>query len=123
MPQPRSPRAAPPPSRACAASARFSDSIRYRPTYRGAPACHQSRGRPVAPTAAPDGDDPKRLRRLLAVGPMTTAAILAHLGDLDLEAVEVLGCVHGGLGVAGKLGEPGGEIGLVFPNRRQGRGI
>src|SRR5262249_19821128 len=54
---------------------------------------------------------------------MATAAILAHLGDLNLEAVEILGGVHGGLGIAGKLGEPGGEIGPVFPNRRQCRGI
>src|SRR5262249_5768207 len=88
---------------------------------------HQSRGRPVArvaPTPAPDCDNHKRrLRRLLAVGLMTTTAILAHLGDLNLEAVEVLGCVPGRLGLGGKLGEPGGEIGLVLPNRRQRRGI
>src|SRR5262245_47995043 len=87
---------------------------------RGSP---QSRGRLVAPTAAPDCDDPKRLRRLLAVGLVTTAAILAHLGDLDLEAVEVLDCGPGRLGVAGELGEPGGEIGLVLPNHGQCRGI
>src|SRR5262249_45348627 len=85
---------------------------------------HQSRGRPVAPTAAPDCDNHKRrLSRLLAVGLMTTTAILAHLGDLNLEAVEVLGCVPGRLGLGGKLGEPGGEIGLVLPNRGQCRGI
>src|SRR5262249_7034203 len=96
---------------------------RCRPTYCRAPACHQSRGRPVAPTAALDGDDCKRLRGLLAVGLVTAAAILAHLGDLNLEAVEILGCADGGLGIAGKLGELGREIGLVFPNRRQCRGI
>jgi hypothetical protein len=54
---------------------------------------------------------------------VTTAAILAHLGNLDLEAVEVLGRGPGRLGVAGKLGELGGEIRLVLPNRGQCRGI
>src|SRR3984893_16640661 len=68
-------------------------------------------------------DDPRRLRGLLAVGLVTPAAILAHLGDLDLEAVEVLGRGPGRLGLAGKLREPGGEIGLVLPNRGQCRGI
>jgi len=43
------------------APALFSDSIRYRTTYRGAPVCHQSRGRPVAPTAALDCADCRRL--------------------------------------------------------------
>src|SRR5215510_4315762 len=54
---------------------------------------------------------------------MTTTAILAHLGNLNLEAVEVLGCVPGRLGLARKLGEPGREIGLVLPNHGQCRGI
>src|SRR5215831_16177916 len=123
MPQRRSPRAAPPRSRACAASAPCSGSIQQRSTCCRAPV-HQNRraarrcdGRPSI--VARD----RRSGGSLAVGLMATAAILAHLGDLNLEAVEILGGVHGGLGIAGKLGEPGGEIGLVFPNRRQCRGI
>src|ERR1700719_1799513 len=80
-------------------------------------AARRADGRP------PICDDPRRLRRLLAVGLMATAAILAHLGNLNLEAVEILGCVHGRLGLAGKLGEPGVEIGFVFPDRRKSRGV
>src|SRR5262249_55868674 len=71
-----------------------------------------------APAPAPDCHDRNRLRRLFAVGLMAAAAILAHLGDLDLEAVEVLGRGLGRLGVAGELGELGGKIGLVLPNCR-----
>src|ERR1700745_135052 len=117
----RSPQGSPLASQACAASATLSGPIRVRRLQKRA--AHESRGRLVAPTAAPDCDDPKRSRRLLAVGLVTPAAILAHLGDLDLEAVEVLGRGPGRLGLAGKLGEPGGEIGLVLPNRGQCRGI
>src|SRR5262245_66354007 len=109
MPQRRSPRAAPPRSRACAASAPCSGSIRYRPAYRGAPAAIKR--------AARRADGRPRLQRSQTttmtsscVGLMTTAAILAHLGNLNLEAVEILGCVPGRLGLGGKLGEPGGEI-------------
>src|SRR5262249_30748406 len=96
----------------------------FAPATAGGPAPTKTRGGPAAPRPPPDCDNRKRrLCRLLAVGLMTTAAILAHLGNLNLEAVEVLGCVPGRLGLGGKLGEPGGEIGLVLPNRRQRRGI
>src|SRR5262245_17685730 len=98
MPQRRSPRAAPPRLRACAASAPCSGSINVvghvaerRPTVKGEGG--PSRRRP------PPSNDHKRLLRLLAVGLMTTTAILAHLGDLNLEAVEVLGCIPGRLGL------------------------
>src|SRR5262249_15823897 len=65
----------------------------------------------------------ERLRRPLAVGSMAPDAILAHFGQLNLEAVEVLDCLSRHLRDAGELGEPRSEIGLVLPNRRQRRGI
>src|SRR6266436_4262958 len=56
----------------------------------------------------------KRLRRPFAVGSMAPDAILAHLGQLNLEALEILGCLDRRLRVAGELGEPRREIGLVL---------
>src|SRR5262245_66603052 len=75
------------------------------------------------PTAALRWKRRERLGRTLAVGLMASAAILADLGDLNLEAVEILGCVQGGLGLAGKLGQSRIEIGLVFPDCRQRGGV
>src|SRR4029077_20227659 len=77
---------------------------------------HRADGRPARAGA-------KRLRRPLAVGLVAPAAVFAHLGDLNLEAVEILGRVQGRLGIVGELGELRLEIGLVFPDRRQRGGI
>src|SRR5205823_3152511 len=65
----------------------------------------------------------KRLRCPLAVGSMAPDAILAHFGQLNLEAVEVVDCADRRLRVARELGEPRREVGLVLPNRGQCRGI
>src|SRR6516225_7981716 len=97
----RSPRGSPPASRACAASgALFRFDLSSSVAKRRLPAKPGAARR--APMAAPDCHDRKRLRRLFAVGLMTAAAILAHLGDLDLEAVEVRGRGRRRLGIAGE---------------------
>src|ERR1700745_2456725 len=116
MPRRRSRQGSPPPARACAASASLlvlSELVGWEARPVSKAEGGSSRRRPPPPIC----DDPKRLRRLLAVGLVATAAILAHLGDLDLEAIEILGRVPGRLGLAGELGELGGEISLGLPNR------
>src|SRR5215211_1739258 len=60
---------------------------------------------------------------LLAVGLVTPAAVLLHLGELRLERVQVLGGGFRSLGVVGELGQPRLEIGLVLPDRRKRGGI
>src|SRR6185295_13020450 len=90
----------------------------------GPPASNQSSradrrgdGRPRSSTSV------KCLGRPFAVSLMASAAILAHLGDLNLEGVQVLCRVARCLGIAGKLGELGVEITLVFPDRRKRRRV
>src|SRR4029077_4416732 len=60
---------------------------------------------------------------LLAIGLMATAAVLAQLTELSLEAFEVLRCLCRCFRLTRQLCKPGLEICLVFPDRRQGRGV
>src|SRR5262245_38621110 len=59
----------------------------------------------------------------LAVGLVTSAAVLLHLGELRLERVEILRGGLGRLGFVGELRQLGVEIGLVLPDRRQCRRV
>src|SRR5258708_28576132 len=63
------------------------------------------------------------LRLLLAIGVVAAAAVLADRGHCRLEAVEIPHSGVGLLGFGAELDELGVEIGLVFPDGRQGCGV
>src|SRR5260221_3654649 len=71
------------------------------------------------PAVRTAGYGPELRCRLLAIGVVAAAAILADLSHRCLEAVEIL---HAGilrLGVGTELGELGFKVRPVLPNRRQ----
>src|SRR5499426_3505156 len=65
----------------------------------------------------------RRSALTLAIGLVTATAVLLHLGELRLEAVEVRDLPLRRLGLVGELGQPGLEVGLVLPDGRQCRGV